>query len=327
MPTETVYGLAADATNDRAAAAVFAAKGRPRFNPLIAHVLDIAGAQAQAIFDPQARVLAEAFWPGPLTLVMPVSSKTNISLLARAGLQSVALRAPSHPAARALIAAMGAPLIAPSANRSGGVSPTRADHVLADLGGRIDLILDGGASAFGLESTIVACLASAPRLLRDGAIPQEAIESVLGAPIARQDAAKQNKPIAPGLLASHYAPHAAVRLDAHAASPSEAALDFGGALAASPAIMRLDLSPRSDLVEAAANLFAHLRTLDATGAAAIAVAPIPAMALARRSTTDCAARRRRATAKREKRAQNQSPACKIALQVRLRRHARHRKSP
>jgi L-threonylcarbamoyladenylate synthase len=280
MPTETVYGLAADATSERAVASIFAAKGRPVFNPLIAHVLDVAAARVEAALDDNALTLARAFWPGPLTLVAPVARDTRIALLARAGLDSVALRAPSHPVARALIEAAGAPLVAPSANRSGRVSPTLAAHVLADLDGRVDLILDGGPTALGLESTIVACLEGAPRLLRHGAIPREAIEAVLGrALVAHAPDDGSERPLAPGLLASHYAPRALLRLQASDAAPHEAALDFGGALRGSVAGARLDLSPIGDLAEAAANLFAYLRILDDSGPSAIAVAPIPAFGL------------------------------------------------
>jgi L-threonylcarbamoyladenylate synthase len=279
MPTETVYGLAADATSERAVASIYAAKERPAFNPLIAHVLNLAAATREADFDAPALALALAFWPGPLTLVAPVAAQSRISQLARAGLASVALRPPSHPVARALIEAAGAPLVAPSANRSGRVSPTRAAHVLSDLDGRVDLILDAGPTSLGLESTIVACLGGAPRLLRHGAVPREAIEAVLGFALQSHDAARGEAPIAPGQLSSHYAPRAALRLEAREASSLEAALDFGGALARSGAGARLDLSPGADLIEAAANLFAHLRALDELGPSAIAVAPIPAEGL------------------------------------------------
>jgi L-threonylcarbamoyladenylate synthase len=275
-PTETVYGLAADATSDAAVAAIYAAKGRPTFNPLIAHFADQRSAEREAIFDESAKKLARAFWPGPLTIVAPVSPTCRVSLLARAGLDSLALRAPDHWVARALIEAAGVPLAAPSANRSGRVSPTRAEHVAADLGGRIDWILDAGPTPLGLESTIVACLGGTPRLLRPGAIARERIEAELGVAIAGDAASGAGAArIAPGLLKSHYAPRAALRLAARNASSEEAALDFGGVLAASPARARLDLSPARDLDEAAANLFAHLRALDATGAPRIAVAPIP----------------------------------------------------
>jgi L-threonylcarbamoyladenylate synthase len=275
MPTETVYGLAGDATSDLAVARIFAAKGRPAFNPLIAHVLDVEAARREANLDSNALVLARAFWPGPLTLVAPVAPGCRVCLLARAGLDTLALRAPSHRVARALIAAAGVPLAAPSANRSGHVSATEADHVLADLGGRIDWILDAGPTACGLESTIVACLEGTVRLLRAGAIPAEDIEAALGAPLAGPNIAAATLPTAPGQLQSHYAPRARLRLDARTAEQDEAALDFGGALENSGARLRLDLSPSGDLIEAAARLFASLRALDAAGAATIAVAPVP----------------------------------------------------
>jgi L-threonylcarbamoyladenylate synthase len=274
MPTETVYGLAADATSDTAVAAIFAAKERPAINPLIAHVLNIEAAREHAVFGRQAEMLTRAFWPGPLTLVLPVASTCQVSLLARAGLDTLALRSPSHETARALIEAAGVPLAAPSANRSGGVSPTEAAHVLADLDGKIDWILDGGPSRHGLESTIIASLEGRAALLRPGAITQEAIESALGSPIDVLGASRP-QPSAPGQLASHYAPNANLRLGATDAAVDEAALDFGGSLSRSAAGARLDLSPSGDLVEAASNLFSYLRALDATGAARIAVARIP----------------------------------------------------
>jgi L-threonylcarbamoyladenylate synthase len=278
MPTETVYGLAADATSDRAVASIYAAKQRPTFNPLIAHVLGRVEAGREAAFDAHAERLAEAFWPGPLTIVAPVAAGATIAELARAGLDSVALRAPSHPVARALIKAAGVPLAAPSANLSGHVSPTRAEHVLADLDGRIDLILDAGPTQAGLESTIIACFGGPPRLLRHGAIAKETIEARLGFSLLVETQAREadeKAPRGPGMLASHYAPRAALRLEALGASSNEAALDFAGALRASGATLRLDLSPSGDLIEAAANLFAFLRTLDQSGAKTIAVAPIP----------------------------------------------------
>jgi L-threonylcarbamoyladenylate synthase len=274
MPTETVYGLAADATSDTAVAAIYAAKERPAINPLIAHCLGIETAREHAVFSDEAEKLARAFWPGPLTLVAPTAPTCRVSLLARAGLDTVALRAPSHETARALIEAAGVPLAAPSANRSGRPSPTTAAHVLADLEGRIDWILDAGPSRHGLESTIVACLGDRPQLLRPGAITREAIEAALGSPIDWVSASV-TAPSAPGQLASHYAPKADVRLGAAEAAADEAALDFGGALSLSAAKARLDLSPSGDLVEAASHLFSYLRALDAAGAARIAVAPIP----------------------------------------------------
>jgi L-threonylcarbamoyladenylate synthase len=270
------------ATSDSAAASIFAAKGRPSFNPLIAHFADPAAAAREADLEPRAARLAAAFWPGALTIVAKVSSSCRISLLARAGLDTVALRAPSHPVARALIEATGAPLVAPSANRSGRVSPTRPEHVAADLEGRVDWILDDGPSPLGLESTIVACFGGAVRLLRPGAISREALEAALGEAIPAEPGIESRAPTAPGQLASHYAPRARLRLDATNTSGAEAVLDFGGVLAelskvrqAGAAAARLDLSASGDLEEAAAHLFAHLRALDATGAATIAVAPIP----------------------------------------------------
>lgn len=271
IPTETVYGLAGLATSDAAAAQIYAVKGRPSFNPLIAHFADSEAALREIRNDIRAARLAEHFWPGPLTLVAPVAPNCRISLLARAGLDTLAVRVPGHATARALIAAVGAPLAAPSANRSGRVSPTSAAHVLADLDGRIDLILDAGPCPLGVESTVVACLPDGVRLLRSGATPREDIEAALGEKLRE---AGDDAPAAPGALASHYAPRAALRLDAEAAADGDAVLDFAGKLAAARG-PRLDLSPCGDLKAAAANLFAHLRALDASGAACICVAPIP----------------------------------------------------
>jgi L-threonylcarbamoyladenylate synthase len=274
MPTETVYGLAADATSDAAVAAIYAAKERPAINPLIAHVLDIEMARKEAVFSSEAEALVQAFWPGPLTLVLPLASTCRISQLARAGLNSVAVRAPSHETARALIHAAGVPLAAPSANPSGAVSPTTAAHVAADLDRRVDWILDGGPCRHGLESTIVACLAGRPQLLRPGALTREAIEARLGSPI-EAISAKRSVPNAPGQLASHYAPKAELRLGVVRAEADEAALDFACSLKGGAASARLDLSPSGDFIEAASHLFSYLRALDATGVARIAVAPIP----------------------------------------------------
>ena len=271
FPTETVYGLGADASNGEVIARLYAAKGRPRFNPLIAHVFDLAAAQSRALFNRDAERLAAAFWPGPLTLVLPRSPGCDVSDLALAGLDTIALRVPSHPVARELLAAFGRPVVAPSANRSGHVSPTSAAHVLADLRGRIDLIVDGGPTQVGVESTIVSCV-DQPTLLRPGGLPREDIERVLGARLP--DAPVSESPQAPGMLASHYAPKAQLRLNAHGAQTGEALLAFGEAPAL-PAIQVLNLSPRGDLIEAAANLFSHLRTLDRSGAKVIAVMPIP----------------------------------------------------
>ncbi|WP_425463284.1 L-threonylcarbamoyladenylate synthase [Methylobacterium terricola] len=277
IPTETVYGLGADAGSATAVAGIYAAKERPRFNPLIAHLPDLAAARREGVFGADAARLAEAFWPGPLTLVVPVAAGGRVCDLARAGLPSVALRVPGSRLARDVLAAAGCPVAAPSANRSGRVSPTDADHVLGDLDGRIAALLDGGPCPVGVESTIVACLDGPPLLLRPGGVSREAIEAVLGRRLALPVAPVGAAPIAPGLLASHYAPRAAVRLDATAVRPGEAVLLFGpirpdGLDAASAS---LNLSPAGDLAEAAAHLFAYLRRLDASGAATIAVAPIP----------------------------------------------------
>ncbi|MGQ3357521.1 MAG: L-threonylcarbamoyladenylate synthase [Phreatobacter sp.] len=271
FPTETVYGLGADATDGRAVAAIYAAKGRPSFNPLIAHVATIEAALRFGRFDAHATALARAFWPGPLTLVVPAAPGGHVSDLARAGLETVGLRVPSHPVAQALLAAAGRPVAAPSANRSGHVSPTTAAHVLADLDGRIDAVVDGGPTDVGVESTIVACLGSPPVLLRPGGVPRDAIEAVIGRPLA---AATGEATIAPGMLASHYAPEAAMRLDATAAEPGEALLAFGPDVPPGAANV-LNLSVAGDLAEAAANLFGHLRLLDASGVRRIAVMPIP----------------------------------------------------
>ena len=280
FPTETVYGLGADATNAEAVARLYEAKGRPSFNPLIAHVIDAAAARALAHFDHAAERLAEAFWPGPLTLVLPRRTNCPVAELATAGLDTIAVRVPSHPIARAILAAVGRPLVAPSANRSGHVSPTTAQHVLADLRGRIELIVDGGQTPMGLESTIVACLDST-MLLRPGALPRTELERVVPlsepTPAAGSTAHNDQGPVAPGQLASHYAPRARLRLNAQNVQAGEALLAFGplAAEGADRAALVHNLSARGDLIEAAANLFSHLRALDAAGAATIAVMPVP----------------------------------------------------
>jgi L-threonylcarbamoyladenylate synthase len=276
FPTETVYGLGADATNGRAVARLYAAKGRPSFNPLIAHVASLAEARRLARFDATATRLAEAFWPGPLTLVLPKAPDCAVSDLATAGLDSIAVRVPDHPVALALLAAFGKPVVAPSANRSGHVSPTTAAHVLADLRGQIDLVVDGGPTHVGVESTIVACL-ERPSLLRPGGLAREAIARLLGHPLAEaspmETVAEDEAPLAPGMLASHYAPRARLRLEATSVQADEALLAFGPALEHQAAMLNLSL--RGDLVEAAANLFSHLRALDASGTKSIAVMPVP----------------------------------------------------
>ena len=267
MPTETVYGLAADATNAAAVARLFEAKGRPRFNPLIAHVADLDQARGEGVFSPLAEALAARFWPGPLTLVLPVAPTASVSDLARAGLSTIALRMPAHPAARALIAAAETPLAAPSANPSGAPSPTTAAHVAEGLGDRIDLILDGGPCSIGLESTVIAVRDDVATLLRPGGLAREAIEQITG-PLAAPDA--QAAPASPGMMLRHYAPRAALRLDVTESEAGEALLGFGPASRGAA----LNLSPSGDLREAAANLFAYLRALDASHDR-IAVAPVP----------------------------------------------------
>lgn len=272
FPTETVYGLGADATQGEAVARIFAAKGRPRFNPLIVHVGDLASAERLAMLSPAARRLAETFWPGPLTLVVERRTGSGLSDLVSAGLSSVALRMPDHPIARALIAAFGRPIAAPSANRSGHVSATRAEHVASDLGDSVAMILDGGPAAHGLESTVLDVTGHEVVMLRPGAIPAETIEIALGITL-RRALDGGTTPISPGQLDSHYAPRARVRLDAQDVREGEALLAFGEPIPTTGPM--LNLSPRSDEIEAASNLFAALRALDATGCHAIAVMPIP----------------------------------------------------
>ena len=272
FPTETVYGLGADARNDHAIAGVFAAKGRPSFNPLIVHVGSLAAAQALCDFNDDARRLAAAFWPGALTLVLPLRADAGISRLVTAGLESVAIRIPDHPVASALLAAFGGPIAAPSANPSGRISPTSAAHVRDGLGDRIDALLDGGPCVVGLESTILSCL-GAPTLLRAGGIPAEAIAACLGRPLVSSQ--NPDAPTSPGQLLSHYAPQGQVRLNATEAGPGEVMLGFG------PMPADLNLSPSGDLTEAAARLFGCLHQLDAMGAQNIAVAPVPEYGLGR----------------------------------------------
>jgi L-threonylcarbamoyladenylate synthase len=292
FPTETVYGLGADATSDKAVAKLYAVKERPSFNPLIAHVADLAAAARLAVFNDAALALARALWPGPLTLVLPKAAHCPVGLLATAGLDTIAVRVPSHPVAQQILAAFGKPVVAPSANRSGMVSPTTAQHVLHDLGDRIELLINDGPAPLGIESTIIACLDGAV-LLRPGAIDRAAIEKILGAPMAAAARARGRAgkarpapgapapgapaPLAPGMLASHYAPRTPLRIDAGHVAPGEALLAFGPDLppGAEKAAAMLNLSARGDLVEAAANLFAHLRSLDGRGAQSIAVVPIP----------------------------------------------------
>ena len=261
LPTETVYGLAGDATADHAVAAIFAAKDRPQFNPLIAHYPRAEAAAQDVAFNDQASELARRFWPGPLTLVLPRRAECRVSLLASAGLDSQAVRVPRHEVAQRLLAKFGRPLAAPSANRSGRVSPTQPQHVAEELGHRVALILDGGPCAIGIESTVVALLGSKPVLLRPGAVTEEEIEAAIG-PLAH--AGEGGQPRGPGMLASHYAPDLPLRLDATELRDGEALLGFGPRPLGG-AKLALNLSPTGDLKEAAAQLFAGLRRLDREG--------------------------------------------------------------
>ena len=269
FPTETVYGLGGDATNDRAVAAIFAAKDRPRFNPLIVHVAEAAAAEQLAAFDERARLLAARFWPGPLTLVLRRAANSPVSRLASAGLDSVAVRVPAHPVALALLRAAGLPVAAPSANPSGRLSPTTAEHVARGLGGRAAMILDGGPCPVGVESTVLDLTGGRPRLLRPGGVAAAELESLVG-PLASAGARAGARPRSPGLTASHYAPRLPLRLKARRVRAGEALLGFGAAPGAT-----LNLSPAGDLAEAAANLFAMLHALDRPPFAAIAVMAIP----------------------------------------------------
>ena len=272
FPTETVYGLGANAADGEAVARLYAAKGRPTFNPLISHVANLEAARQLATFNADAEKLARAFWPGPLTLVLPKAATCNVSELATAGLDSIAIRVPDNSVARDLLTAFGGPIVAPSANRSGHVSPTTSQHVLEDLNGRVDLILGDGQAKVGVESTIVSCLGE-PELLRAGGVTRNDIIRALGKPLIDPlPVADLAAPLAPGMLASHYAPNASLRLNVYYINPGEALLAFGEPLPG--ADITLNLSPRGDLTEAAANLFSHLRTLDGK-ARKIAVMPVP----------------------------------------------------
>ena len=273
IPTETVYGLAADATNAEAVASIYAAKSRPAINPLIVHVADINAAQDIAAFSDDALDLAEAFWPGPLTLVLPKHPSATIAGIVSAGLDSIAIRCPAHPAARSLLSAFNRPLAAPSANPSGKITSTSADHVLDGLDGQIAAVLDAGPCELGLESTIVGLTGSAPTLLRPGGLPAEQITDCIGKPLER--AKPSATPNAPGQLASHYAPDATIRLEAFEKRPDEHHIGFGSVKG------DVSLSPNGDLVEAAARLFDLLHRCDQTGVQKIAVAPIPDSGLGR----------------------------------------------
>jgi L-threonylcarbamoyladenylate synthase len=278
FPTETVYGLGADATNDAAVARIFTVKGRPRFNPLIVHVAGSAAAERLAVFDARARLAARGFWPGPLTLVLPRRADCGLSRLVSAGLDTIALRVPVHGVGTDLLMYAGRPIAAPSANRSGRLSPTSAADVAAELGDQVALILDGGRCLHGIESTVLALTGPVPELLRAGAVTLEQLKEVLG----RVDVAgeAQDRPRSPGRLASHYAPGLPVRLNVTSARPGEAVLAFGAEAPAGFA-ETLWLSRGGDLAEAAANLFAMLRRLDRPGFSGIAVMPIPEDGLGR----------------------------------------------
>ncbi len=265
VPTETVYGLAGRADSAEAVAAIYAAKGRPPANPLIVHVASLAQAETLAVFNAPARALAAAFWPGPLTLVLPLAAGAALAPAITAGRQTLAIRVPAHPAMQALVAAAG-PLAAPSANRSGHISPTTAAHVLASLGGAVPMIVDGGPCTAGLESTIVQVEGGAVRLLRPGAVPADAVAALVG-PLLFPEAAAGL--VAPGMMASHYAPRQPVRLEAVSADATEFHIGFGAVAG------DLNLSPAADLAEAAAALFAALHRAEASGRAGIAVAPVP----------------------------------------------------
>jgi L-threonylcarbamoyladenylate synthase len=267
FPTETVYGLGADATSDRAVARVYEAKGRPLFNPLITHVASVEEARALGEFGEQAERLSRAFWPGPLTLVVPRTGDCPVSLLASAGLPTIALRVPRHPLAHHLLSAFGRPVVAPSANPSGRISPTMAAHVRTGLGERVTVILDGGPCEVGVESTVVGIFDHVPHLLRPGGISRADIEAEMGQPL--RAARKSASPHSPGQLASHYAPRARLRLDAEAPRTGEIFLGFGDLTG------DWNLSPSGDVVEAAANLFRMLHEIDASGPEGIAVAPVP----------------------------------------------------
>ncbi|SIT81580.1 L-threonylcarbamoyladenylate synthase [Pontibaca methylaminivorans] len=274
FPTETVYGLGADAGNDAAVGAIYAAKGRPSFNPLIVHVADADAARRHVCWSDTAERFAAAFWPGPLTLVLPLANGHGISPLVTAGLDTLAVRVPAHPVAQALIGAAGLPVAAPSANPSGRISPTTAAHVLAGLGGRIAAVIDAGPCAVGVESTILD-LSGPPRLLRAGGTPVEMIEALTGPVLSpRPPVPAGARPRSPGQLASHYAPRAPLRLNAESAAPGEVLLGFGDMEC------DLNLSPAGDLAEAAAMLFGHLHRLDETGRP-IAVAPVPDQGIGR----------------------------------------------
>ena len=299
FPTETVYGLGADATNAAAVARIFATKQRPAFNPLISHVASADAAFALGQKTPIAVALANAFWPGPLTLILQRSDDCPVAMLTTAGLDKIGVRVPAHRGAQTLLQAFGKPIAAPSANPSGRISPSTAKHVLDGLGGRLDLVLDGGSCESGLESTIIDCTGDAARLLRPGGITREALAAALTAANCNpqidiaEPLADHENPVAPGQLASHYAPKAAVRLMAKTSTADEELIGFGTVSGAGK--LALNLSPSADLVEAAANLFSMLHAVDAADIAKIAIAPFPISVLARPLMTGFAAPPHRAS--------------------------------
>lgn len=277
IPTETVYGLAGDACSDDAVARIFSAKGRPRFNPLICHVHTLDVLRDEVKVSEQARLLADSFWPGPLTLVMPRRSGGSVSLLASAGLDTLAVRVPQHPMALEILRVFRGPLVAPSANRSGHISPTKAEHVVGDLGTDVSLVVDGGPCTLGLESTVVDVSVDPPEMLRPGWISRSGIERIVG-PL-RPGTATDGSPKSPGLLARHYAPTKPLRLDVRTVESHEALLAFGSSEPSGAYVVH-NLSPAGNLIEAAANLFSMLRELDRSAAQSIAVMPIPGEGLA-----------------------------------------------
>ncbi len=281
FPTETVYGLGADATNGRAVAAIYEAKGRPSFNPLIVHVAETSALDSLIEWNDAARMLASKFWPGPMTLVLSRKKDSPVSLLVSAGLETLAVRIPSNPDALKLLRAVGLPIAAPSANASGKLSPTMPEHVAESLGDSVDLILAGGRSQIGVESTVINLTSPAPMILRPGAVTKEQLEAALGREVATFESAgaDPDAPPSPGMLASHYAPHLPVRLNATTIDAFEAFLAFGDDRSVKGSGARLNLSPRGDFNEAAANLFAMLRELDKPPQKRIAVAPVPDVGL------------------------------------------------
>jgi len=280
FPTETVYGLGCDATNGRAVAAIYEAKGRPAFNPLIIHVAEASSLDNLVVWNVPARTLADALWPGPITLILQRKKDAPVSLLASAGLETLAVRIPSHPVALRLLRAVKVPIAAPSANASGKLSPTMAEHVADSLGDNVDLILDGGRTPVGVESTVLILCSSVPTVLRPGGVTPEQIEAILGCRVAMFDPAVSSaSPPSPGMLTSHYAPHLPVRLNVKTLGTKEAFLAFGDDTEIMGGAERLNLSPSGDLAEAASNLFVMMRALDKSGFSGIAVASIPNVGL------------------------------------------------